>query len=252
MSYRSGKLWSKFYWKDWQTDKALRMCSLAARGLWMEMLCIMHDSEPYGHLTNNVGGKLSDRELSILANVPFDIVEVLTAELLEKGVCSRTSDGVIYCRRMIVEKQRSDVGKDFANKRWNNPKRPKTLDKKQPITKRHRGTHSKQAMLEAEAEAERVSDSASDSASTPPGATLGGYAPSAITDDEKEARFSTWQTILVANDESRRAGALAEAEYFRRKRAERKADPAWQSALKKYGGKITEPILVNGDEDIPL
>jgi hypothetical protein len=26
------------------------MCSIGARGLWMEMMCIMHEGEPYGHL----------------------------------------------------------------------------------------------------------------------------------------------------------------------------------------------------------
>ena len=47
----SGLPWGKFFWKDWLTDPALSVCSLAAQGLWMRMLCIMSMSEPPGHLT---------------------------------------------------------------------------------------------------------------------------------------------------------------------------------------------------------
>ena len=42
----NGQRWSKFWWGDWQNDKALRLCSIGARGLWMEMLCIAHEGEP--------------------------------------------------------------------------------------------------------------------------------------------------------------------------------------------------------------
>lgn len=42
--------WLKFFPVDWQADPALRRCSLAARGLWIECIAIMHQAEPYGHL----------------------------------------------------------------------------------------------------------------------------------------------------------------------------------------------------------
>lgn len=163
MGYRNGKLWSKFYWKDWQTDKKLRMCSIGARGLWMEMLCIMHDSEPFGHLTMDNGQPMSDLQLAILANVPVDLVEDLIPELLKKGVCSKDENGVLYCRRMIVEKQRSDVGKAAIQKRWNNPKRPKSLDKKGPITKADRVPYSRVVLPEAEAEEESEAEASASS-----------------------------------------------------------------------------------------
>jgi hypothetical protein len=41
----------QFYPGDWLNDAALRACSLAARGLWKDMNCIMHQGHPYGHLT---------------------------------------------------------------------------------------------------------------------------------------------------------------------------------------------------------
>jgi hypothetical protein len=57
--------WLKFYPRDWRGDQALRAVSISARGLWMEMLCIMHEAQPYGHLI--LGGRaVSD---DILARV---------------------------------------------------------------------------------------------------------------------------------------------------------------------------------------
>ena len=45
MSNGNGHRWSKFWWRDHQGDAALRACSLAARGYWMEMLCIVHEAD---------------------------------------------------------------------------------------------------------------------------------------------------------------------------------------------------------------
>ena len=40
----------QFYPGDWRKDANLRRCSPAARGVWMDILCVMHDSEEYGVL----------------------------------------------------------------------------------------------------------------------------------------------------------------------------------------------------------
>jgi hypothetical protein len=40
----------QFYPGDWLRSKNLRRCSLEARGAWIEVLCLMHDSEEYGVL----------------------------------------------------------------------------------------------------------------------------------------------------------------------------------------------------------
>ena len=66
--------WLKFFPSDWWADPALRMCSLAARGLWIEMLCLMHEARPHGsllvsgrpvtaaQLANLVGGSVAEVE----------------------------------------------------------------------------------------------------------------------------------------------------------------------------------------------
>ncbi len=38
----------QFYTKDWRTNPKLRMCSEAARGAWIDILCVLHDSDEYG------------------------------------------------------------------------------------------------------------------------------------------------------------------------------------------------------------
>jgi hypothetical protein len=57
--------WLRWYPGDWRADPRLRMCSLAARGLWIELLGFMHEAEPYGHFI--VGGAApSEREIAKL------------------------------------------------------------------------------------------------------------------------------------------------------------------------------------------
>lgn len=40
----------QFYPGDWQKNAKLRRCSPAARGVWMDILCLLHDSDEYGVL----------------------------------------------------------------------------------------------------------------------------------------------------------------------------------------------------------
>jgi hypothetical protein len=47
----STRPWMKFYPSDWLGSSRLRRCSFAARGLAIELICHMHQGEPYGHLT---------------------------------------------------------------------------------------------------------------------------------------------------------------------------------------------------------
>lgn len=116
----SAQPWMKFYPADWRADPGLRMCGYAARGLWADMLSLMHFGEPYGHLT--VAGKQpTAKQLSgILGGSPAE-VERLTAELEQAGVFSRSANGLIYSRRMVRDKERAQT--DSKNgKRGGNPK----------------------------------------------------------------------------------------------------------------------------------
>lgn len=108
--------WLKFYPSDWRSDPALRMCSIAARGLWMEMLCVMHENN--GELSVN-GRGLTPRQLATLAGCPD--VEDLLSELEDAGVFSRRDDGTIFSRRMIRDAQKAAQDKENG-KKGGNPK----------------------------------------------------------------------------------------------------------------------------------
>lgn len=111
--------WLKFYPTDWRADPALRMCSMAARGLWLEMLCVMHEAEPYGSLRVN-GKPVTDRQLAGLIGIPSDQTLELLAELQDAGVFSRDEDGAVISRRMQRDKAKAET--DKANgKRGGNP-----------------------------------------------------------------------------------------------------------------------------------
>lgn len=111
--------WLKFYPTDWRADPALRMCSLGARGLWMEMLCIMHEAEPYGSLRVN-GNEINQRQLAALSGAPLSDVGEWLDELEGAGVFSHDESGAIISRRMQRDKAKAEA--DKANgKRGGNP-----------------------------------------------------------------------------------------------------------------------------------
>jgi hypothetical protein len=90
----------QFYPGDYRRDTALRLCSIAARGLWWDLVCLMHEGEPYGHLT--VGGKpMSDEDAARMVQVDLKTYRRLLAELESRNVASRSGDGAVYSRRMV-------------------------------------------------------------------------------------------------------------------------------------------------------
>lgn len=110
--------WLKFYPSDWRADPMLRMCSIAARGLWIEMLCLMHESG--GYLRVN-GVALNVEQLANLAQIPHRKCTVLVAELQKNGVFSVDENGVFFSRRIL--KDLANAKRDQENGRLGgNPK----------------------------------------------------------------------------------------------------------------------------------
>jgi hypothetical protein len=108
--------WLKFYPSDWRADPALRMCSIAARGLWIEMLCIMHEAD--GSLLVN-GKQLTPRQLAVLTGTTPDEVKELMVELSDAGVFSRDEHGTIYSRRMKADIVKAETDKANGKKGGN-------------------------------------------------------------------------------------------------------------------------------------
>ncbi|RTL96513.1 MAG: hypothetical protein EKK31_28245 [Hyphomicrobiales bacterium] len=102
----SGTIWSKFFWSDWESDPNLRLCSLAAQGLWMRMLCIAAAHEPVGYVA--IAGKgLDEAALARLAGCAEAELGALLGELEGNRVFSRDRHGRIYSRRMIADARKA-------------------------------------------------------------------------------------------------------------------------------------------------
>jgi len=112
----------QFYVKDWLSDPGLHACSLAARGLWIDVICIMFTACRRGELT--VNGKTVDAvTLAKIVGRPESEITPLLLELRENGVYSFLPSGTLYCRRMVreaeVARRRSEAGAIGAAARWN-------------------------------------------------------------------------------------------------------------------------------------
>ena len=108
----------QFYPSDWLRDTALRSCSTGARGLWIDMICFMHEGNPYGHL--KVGNKviLSTNLASMVGATLKDVIDWLE-ELHQAGVYELGEGGEIYSKRMvrdeILRNKRAEGGKLGGN-----------------------------------------------------------------------------------------------------------------------------------------
>lgn len=105
----------QFYPKDWLSDTGLRCCSPAARGLWMDMLCIMWSSPVRGALLTPANLQIACKSLQNLTCISLaNDVQKYLDELEAHGVLSRLDDGTIINRRMYFQAQREN---DISEKR---------------------------------------------------------------------------------------------------------------------------------------
>lgn len=110
----------QFYPADWLRDTALRTCSVGARGLWMDMLCFMHEGNPYGYL------KVKDKvilpaNLAAMTGLTMDDCGRLLGELRESGVYEVDKEGAIFSRRMVRDEYLRSVRAE-GGKLGGNPK----------------------------------------------------------------------------------------------------------------------------------
>lgn len=115
----------QFYPGDWLRSTDLRSCSVGARGLWIEMICLMHEGNPYGHL--KVGDKvILPPILAQMVGASLPDVEKWLAELENAGVFSKKeSNNCIFCRRMIRDEKLREIRAKGGIKSLENPNVPR-------------------------------------------------------------------------------------------------------------------------------
>jgi hypothetical protein len=110
-----------FYAGDWMKDPALRSVSLEARGVWMDMLCLMFESDRRGYLQHATGKPVNEEQLARMTGCSTRQVSRLLQELESSGVFSRTEEGTIFSRRMVKDEQTRQA-KSAAGKPGGNPR----------------------------------------------------------------------------------------------------------------------------------
>lgn len=142
----------QFYPGDWLRNTKLRACSIEARGLAIDMMCFMHQGDPYGHLkVNDV--VILDVNLASMVGLTLDEFKRLSDELEKFGVFKRDESGCIYSPRMIRDE-------DVRNKRaaggdlGGNPLLMKNKSKSKTVKDNLKGKHKVNLTTEVEEEVE--------------------------------------------------------------------------------------------------
>ena len=160
----------QFYTSDYLNDLNLRRCHPAAQGIWIRVICIMSQGVPFGHLraeplhtakgkhgtpppgtprgtppppptSATPGGLLHDLvnvprngslegALYLILGMPKPLVEWAIQHLEQRDVFSRTSDGIIFCRRMVRDEQRHRDKVERARKAFEKRARKQQSDRK--------------------------------------------------------------------------------------------------------------------------
>lgn len=105
----------QFYPADWLADSRLRACSMQARGLWIDLLCHMHQGDPYGTIDfldlslwrGETEAISAPPALARLVGAEEDAVSDALTELLRAGVATIDDRGRLTCRRMVREAQQA-------------------------------------------------------------------------------------------------------------------------------------------------
>jgi AraC-like DNA-binding protein len=125
-----------FYPGDWLRSTPLQSCSIAARGVWIQLICWMHEGTPYGHL--RMGSEdLSPADLARMLGLSRAETTRLLAELEKRRVFSRTESGTIYSPRMVRDEQLRQARAAGGKKSQENPNVPR---RKGPPEGHHQGS----------------------------------------------------------------------------------------------------------------
>lgn len=92
--------WLKLFTRDYLDHKELRRCSLPARGVWADMLCLMAEGSPRGYLTDKVG-PLSLTFISQRTYTPVRLMKKAIDELQKQQVLGCTPEGVYFSKKMV-------------------------------------------------------------------------------------------------------------------------------------------------------
>jgi hypothetical protein len=109
----------QFYVGDWRKDPGVQSLDFYTRGVWFEMLCLMHESSERGVLLLN-DKPMPLNALARLLGIDIEKLNECIVILDEYGIFSkREHDDAIYSRRMVSDERliciRREAGKQGGN-----------------------------------------------------------------------------------------------------------------------------------------
>lgn len=108
----------QFYPADWLNDIKLQSCNMAAQGILIGMMCLMHQSDRYGYLMIN-GLKPNDKTIIKLLRTHHRTFIRGVNQLLLSGALKKTMDGIYYCKRMVKDHTLRTIRRDAGRKGGN-------------------------------------------------------------------------------------------------------------------------------------
>jgi hypothetical protein len=105
----------QFYVGDWRKDIGVQGLDFEHRGVWLEVLCLMHESPERGRLVLPSGDPLPDEAIARNLSITEAEWKQKRSKLLAYGVASQDEDGVLYNRRMVrdedIRNKRAEAGR---------------------------------------------------------------------------------------------------------------------------------------------
>lgn len=129
----------QWYTGDWRKDPGVQSLDYFERGVWFEIINIMHESEERGRLVL-AGNPMPDEALARLLGLDNQNLTKVLTKLLDYGVASRADDGTLICRRMIRDENLRQIRTESGKKGGNpslvnqNPTKPPTKIQPKPET----------------------------------------------------------------------------------------------------------------------
>jgi hypothetical protein len=196
----------QFYPGDWRKDVGVQALSFHDRGVWFEILLLMHGSEQRGVLTLN-GKAMTDEALARVLGLDKQTLTTTLTNILDTGVASRNdSSGALMSRRMVRDEDlravRAKCGKLGGN----------------PILK-GRTTTEKDKQTGTSGDKQKATPSSSVSTSTTKAKTNTLASPPATPAREVDSRHASFRTVI---------------NHYWRERVERDSDAPWDGGEARH------------------
>jgi uncharacterized phage protein (TIGR02220 family) len=110
----------QFYPADWRKDLAVQALGYHDRGVWFEMLCLMHESSERGVMLLN-GAPMAEDVIARLLGLDNQTFNQTLSTLLTYGVAKRRQpDNAVFSKRMVDDEKLCKIRRD-AGKLGGNP-----------------------------------------------------------------------------------------------------------------------------------